>query len=174
MWRRAGVILLIMGNLLILGAGQYGMVAKEIAESMHIFDKIDFLDDNNPIAVGKLNDYPRFKEIYEYAVAAIGNADMRLNLISDLKNTGYKVTPLVHEKAYVSPSASIAEGCFVEPMVVVHTDVKVGAGCIISAGVILNHNSVIEQGCHIDCGTIVAARKLIKSNPRTAIGSIVE
>ena len=43
-----------MQNLLILGAGQYGMVAKEIAESMRKYDHIDFLDDNNPIAVGKL------------------------------------------------------------------------------------------------------------------------
>ena len=34
-----------MKNLLIIGAGQYGMVAKEIAESMKCFEKIDFVDD---------------------------------------------------------------------------------------------------------------------------------
>ena len=34
-------------DLLIIGAGQYGMVAKEIAESMRCFDKIDFLDDKS-------------------------------------------------------------------------------------------------------------------------------
>ncbi len=32
-------------NLLILGAGQYGQIAKEIAESMGCFEKISFLDD---------------------------------------------------------------------------------------------------------------------------------
>ncbi|MBR1677729.1 MAG: acetyltransferase, partial [Clostridia bacterium] len=32
-------------NLLILGAGQYGTVVKEIAKSMECFEKIDFLDD---------------------------------------------------------------------------------------------------------------------------------
>ena len=163
-----------MENLLILGAGQYGMVAKEIAESMHVFGKIDFLDDNNPIAVGKLNDYSDLKDEYDCAVAAIGNTGMRLQLINNLKESGYKVPALAHTRAYVSPSASISEGCFIEPTAVIHTDVKVGKGCIISAGVILNHNSVIEQGCHIDCGTIVAARKLIKSNTRTEIGSVVE
>lgn len=47
-------------GLLILGAGQYGMVAKEVAESMNCFDKIDFLDDKNPIAVGKLCEYGGF------------------------------------------------------------------------------------------------------------------
>ena len=33
-------------NLLILGAGVYGRVAKEIAESMGVFGKIAFIDDN--------------------------------------------------------------------------------------------------------------------------------
>ena len=33
-------------NLLILGAGIYGLVAKEIAESMGCFGKIAFVDDN--------------------------------------------------------------------------------------------------------------------------------
>ena len=33
-------------NLLIVGAGQYGLVALEIAQAMHRFDKIAFLDDS--------------------------------------------------------------------------------------------------------------------------------
>ena len=45
-----------MKNLLIIGAGQYGMVAKEIAESMKCFEKIDFVDDVYPSAVGKICD----------------------------------------------------------------------------------------------------------------------
>ena len=46
-----------MKNLLIIGAGQYGMVAKEIAESMKCFEKIDFVDDVYPSAVGKMRNY---------------------------------------------------------------------------------------------------------------------
>ncbi len=42
-----------MSTLVILGAGQYGLVAKEIAESLGVYDKILFLDDNNPKAEGK-------------------------------------------------------------------------------------------------------------------------
>ena len=45
-----------MKNLLIIGAGQYGMVAKEIAESMKCFEKIDFVDDVYPSTVGKICD----------------------------------------------------------------------------------------------------------------------
>jgi len=36
-------------NLLIIGAGIYGMVAKEIAESTNRFERIDFVDDSAKI-----------------------------------------------------------------------------------------------------------------------------
>ena len=48
-------------NLLILGAGQYGQVAKEIAEDIGYFEKISFLDDRcgenlerNDLIIGNL------------------------------------------------------------------------------------------------------------------------
>lgn len=43
-------------NLLIIGAGQYGALAKEIAEVMKCFEKIDFLDDNSELAIGKISE----------------------------------------------------------------------------------------------------------------------
>lgn len=55
-----------MNNLLILGAGQYGMVAREIVESMDCFDSISFLDDNNPIVIGKIHEYEDFFDNYKY------------------------------------------------------------------------------------------------------------
>ena len=147
-----------MKNLLILGAGQYGMVAKEIAESMKCFEKIDFVDDASDIAIGKIEDIEKLIHEYDSAVVAIGNSELRLNLIKRLCDIGYEVPSLIHEKAYVSPSAKIGIGCFIEPMAVVHTAVDVETGCILSAGVILNHNSVVHEGCHINCGSVVMAR----------------
>lgn len=44
-----------MEKLVILGAGQYGFVVKEVAETMCCFIEIDFLDDYSEIAIGKLN-----------------------------------------------------------------------------------------------------------------------
>lgn len=134
-----------MKNLLIIGAGQYGMVAKEIAESMKCFEKIDFVDDVYPSAVGKICDIDKLIHEYDSAVVAIGNTELRLNLIKGLCEIGYEVPTLIHEKAYVSPSAKIGLGCFIEPMVVVHTAVSIETGCILSAGVILNHNSVFTK-----------------------------
>ena len=62
-------------NLFIIGAGQYGFVAKEIAGEMNFFDKIDFLDDNNEIAIGNFERYEELSASYSYDVAAIDNSE---------------------------------------------------------------------------------------------------
>lgn len=163
-----------MKNLLIIGAGQYGMVAKEIAESMKCFGHIDFVDDGCSSAIGKVSDIEKLIHEYDAAVVAIGNSELRLNLIKRLCEIGYEVPTLIHEKAYVSPSAKIGFGSFIEPMAVVHTGVVVETGCIISAGVILNHNSIVREGSHINCGSVVAARAEIKAATRTGCNEVCD
>ena len=163
-----------MCKLLVLGAGQYGMVAKEIAESMGIYDDIEFLDDNNPIAVGHLADFKNYTSKYEHAVVAIGNSELRLKLIEELEAAGYTVPVLIHPTAYVSPSASVLEGSFIEPKAVIHTDVRIGEGCIISAGTIINHNATVGNGCHLNCGTLVKARAVIKGMFKSEYGDILD
>ncbi len=80
-------------NLLILGAGQYGTVVKEIAQSMGCFEKIDFLDDSYGIdnpnyheeAIGKIEHSENYAGDYTFAIPAIGNPVKRLELIEKLE-----------------------------------------------------------------------------------------
>ena len=51
-------------NLLIIGAGDYGQIAYEIAEAMERFEKIDFLDDNSELAIGMEIDIKNYKNNY--------------------------------------------------------------------------------------------------------------
>ena len=162
-----------MSRLLILGAGQYGQVAKEIAEAMGRFEQISFLDDNSSAAIGKLSDFNICTNNFDSAVVAIGDAEKRLKLIEQLVDAGFDVPVLIHPRAYIASSAIIRRGTFVEPMAVVHTDVAVDMGCIISAGTIINHNAVIGEGCHLNCGTIVGARANVSSYTETDCGQII-
>jgi UDP-3-O-[3-hydroxymyristoyl] glucosamine N-acyltransferase len=162
-----------MKSLLILGAGQYGMVAKEIAEATGLYDRIAFLDDNSSAAIGRLSDFDKCSDVFDSAVVAIGDAEKRLKLIERLIGAGYDVPVLIHPRAYVASSATINMGCFIEPMAVVHTDVVIGTGCIISACTIVNHNAVIGEGCHLNCGTIVGARVNVPACAKTDCGQII-
>ena len=149
------------GNLLILGAGAYGNVAKEIAVATKQFRKIDFLDDAAPCAIGKLEDYATFVKTYPCAVVAVGNPKLRLEYIEKLLNAGYDVVNLFSPQSYVSPSAKIGKGCIVEPMAVVNANTELGTGVIVCAGAIVNHNSIVKDGCQLDCGCVVAARAIM-------------
>ena len=159
-------------NLLILGAGQYGHVAKEIAQATGLFEKIDFLDDGKDFAVGKLADYRNFINSYSYAIVAIGNPDLRIDWIERLEEVGYKIAVLVHPKAYVSESAQIMKGCIIEPMAVLNTECVISVGCIISAGAIVNHNSICSNGVHVDCNAVVTAGKSVPAKTKVPCGTV--
>ena len=51
-------------NLLIIGAGGHGRVVKEVAEATNKYNTIDFLDDNSELAIGKCDEYMRFRDDY--------------------------------------------------------------------------------------------------------------
>ena len=161
-------------NLLILGAGQYGRVVKEIATDMNCFEKISFLDDNSSLAVGKLTDYKFFEDSYSYAFVAIGNPDIRIKWLDLLEETNYTIPVLIHPKAYVSPSAKIMDGSIVEPMVVVHTECTIEKGCFISAGAVINHAAKCLECCHIDCNATVSGYAVVPAGTKVNIGAVFD
>ena len=69
-------------NLLILGAGCCGLAARETAEAMGCFEKIDFLDDNieempdGSKILGKVCEFENFAAAYSYIFVAIGNPEI--------------------------------------------------------------------------------------------------
>lgn len=155
-------------SLLILGAGQYGMVAKEIADSSGSFGKIAFLDDENKIAIDSLGNYGLYAGEYKYAVVAIGNPDVRLDYIRKLDASGFYLAALISPRAHVSPSATVAGGAIIEPMAVINAGASVGAGAVVCAGAIVNHNATVGAGCLLQCGSIVAAGKSMSE--KTVLG----
>lgn len=158
-------------NLLIVGMGQYGFLAREIAVAMNCFSKIDFIDDNHPDAIGKMADIEALARQYDCAVVAIGSPEIRCRCMKEIVQY-IPLVSLVHPMSYVSPSAKIALGCIVEPMAVIHTEVEVAAGCIIGAGAVVNHNSHLQIGCHIDCNATVQARAIVPAYTKVAVGQV--
>ena len=148
-------------NLLIIGAGDYGQIAHEIAEAMEKFDKIDFLDDKSELAIGKVSDIEKYAGEYSFGIVAIGNPEIRNTLTNRLEENCYRIPVLVHPKAFVSKYASLKRGCIVEPMAVVNSETNVGECTFISAGAIINHSVLIDSYCHINIGAIVKARSVM-------------
>ena len=156
-------------NLLILGAGQFGLMVKEIAESMGRFEKIAFLDDSNHMAIGKLMEYEKFLCEYSNAIVAIGNPYVRLSYTQKLEDVGFDIANIVSPAAYISPSACLMKGIVVEPMAVIQANSTISLGCIVSSGAVVRHNAFLSEGCHLDCnavamsGCVVPARTKVNA-----------
>ena len=165
-----------MGNnekrLLILGAGQYGMLAMEVAEAIGEYAEIAFLDDKSPKAIGKISELENYACDYTHAFVAIGNSEVRLSLIEKVAEH-IAITSLVHPKAYLSPSARLGDGCILEPFAAVQTEATLGKGCIVSTGAVVNHNATVGDGVHIDSGAIIGARANVEYGIRIPYRGVV-
>lgn len=144
-------------NLLILGAGGQSCVVQEIAQSIGIFSKIGFLDDDpaNPRAMAPCSECARFLEEYPIAIPSVGDNALRMQWIGMLIKTGFILPTLIAPTATVSPSAQIGYGTLIEPKATVGANCRIGNGCIISAGAVIERDVEIGNGLHIGCGVII-------------------
>lgn len=159
---------------MILGAGGYGHVVREIAEDSGIFDKIDFLDDSSPLAIGKFGDAKKFLKSYPNAVVALGNAELRLGYIEKLRAAGFQIPAIISPRAYVSKSAKIGNGTIIEPFSAVNANSEVGIGVLLRCGSVIDHNAKVGDFCYIDCGVVVKANNSVGFKIKIAANSVVE
>ena len=145
-----------MKKLLIVGAGEYGQLVRELAFDCG-YQKVEFLDDNSSLAVGKVNDYTLFKDEYSEFIVAIGNPASRRNAVSKLEKD-FKLVSLIHPRAYISYTAEIGSGSIVEACSAINTGAVLGKCSFVNAGAIVNHNSSVGEYSQIDCNAVVAAR----------------
>ena len=168
-------------NLLIVGAGIYGLVAKEVAESMGCFLRIDFVDDgaketpDGTQVIGTTKDLPELSKRYANVVVAIGNPEVRQTLIRYIEEeTLLRLVTLISPRAYVAPSAQVGKGCVVEPMAVVHTGTVLGKGCLICAGAVVNHAAMCGDCVQVDCNAVVAGNTMVPSGIKVGAVTIYE
>lgn len=159
-------------NLIILGAGQLAEIAKEIAEAVGGYERIEFLDDINPAAIGKLDDYKLYKGAFDDAIVAIDDLNVRVTYFKKLKEAGFNIPKLIHPAAFVSPSSSVDEGTIVEPMSLLHTGTMIGKGCIIAEGSIIGHHSQIDDFCYIAAHSTVMQNTYMKPCTSTITGQL--
>ena len=161
-----------MGKLLILGAGQHGRVVKEIATLSGQFEEIAFLDDKSSLAIGKLEDYLKYKDEYQSAHVAFGNSNLRREWLKKLKGAGFDLPVIAHPTAVISESAQVDSAVVIGACVVVNTESAVGFGTILGTGAKVDHNVSIGKYCHIDCGAIVECNAIVPNMVKVEAGGI--
>lgn len=162
-----------MEKLLVLGAGGFGQVVRELAEELGY--EVAFLDDaarGNKV-IGRCMDYEALFGSYKKAVAAFGNNRLRLRWVQQLLEAGYEVPALVHPTAWVSPSVSMGDGCIVLQNAVVNTRSQLGKACLINCGAVIDHDNRLEDGVHIGLSAIIKANCCIKPLQKIEAGTVI-
>jgi len=153
-----------MKRLLILGAGGHGKVVAETAEAGGNWDEIAMLDDNCqslngtlrwPVP-GRLDQAGQYASEYSHAIVAVGSGELRLSWLESLAEQGFHVPLLIHPAAWVSPSATIAEGSVVMAGASIQADSRIGRGCIVNTGANVDHDCRLEDGVHVCPGASLA------------------
>ena len=158
-------------SLLIIGAGGHGRVVTEVAKDCG-YEEIAFLDDRSDEAIGKIDEMKMFTSLYREAFVAIGNNQVRGEILEQLKSAGYEIPVLVHSTAYISRMAKIQRGTVVEPKAIVNTNADISEGCIISVGAIIDHDTKLERCVHINAGAVVKASTSVPEYQRVDAGMV--
>ncbi len=164
-----------MANLLIIGAGGLGRMVGEVAQSTGEYQAIAFLDDavRGADIAGKCVDYKGLTGTYTHAIAAFGDNALRLKWTQRLLSVGYVVPALVHPSAFVSPSATLGEGCLVLHKAVINTNTHLGKACLINSAAVVDHDNVLEAGVHVNLNSTIKAWCHLDSCRRTEVCEVV-
>ena len=154
-------------NLLILGAGQYGQVAKEIAEKTGKFNTIVLLDDFSA-------DVSYKSRVTEYSFAFVAVADMteRLKLTLILEECGYTIATLISPKSYVSKTAKVGKDVMIEPFAAVNSGAVINDCCYIGANATIDCGSEVGRGSTICCGATVVDNAYVEPKTEVKHGQI--
>jgi len=170
-----------MKKILILGAGGHGKVIAEVAEAMHNWQGIAFLDDRFASLNGTLR-WPvldsirhanRFVSDYSDVAVAVGDSAMRLGWLSMLAAHGFQVPVLMHPSAWLSPSATLGAGSVVMANATIQADARLGQGCIVNTGASVDHDCKLGDGVHVCPGASLGGDVVVGDSSWLGIGCSV-
>lgn len=154
-------------NLLILGAGSHGVDVYEIANSLHVFNKISFLDDDpsRESVIGKWKDAENYLDTYPLAIVAVGDEDTRRAWTEKLQTIGFIIPTLVHPTAFITEGTEIGTGTVICARATISSGVSIGKGCIITSGSTVPRKTYIPNWGYFDFDKIIHYREeyLIKA-----------
>ncbi|MBQ8235261.1 MAG: hypothetical protein IJZ37_01085 [Clostridia bacterium] len=165
-----------MKKLVILGAGGYGRMVKDVARQIGDHQEIYFLDDHaiGEDVIGKCSDYQKFIADDTDFYPAFGNNSIRMEYIEKLEQAGANIAVLIHPTAYISPQAQIKAGVAVLPGAIVNTGTVIEKGCIVNCNAIVDHDCIVEKGVHVCLGAIIKAENRIPAFMKIEAGEVVE
>ncbi|MCP4708917.1 MAG: acetyltransferase [Planctomycetes bacterium] len=171
-------------RLLILGSRQHAKVLVAIARECYAerYDIVGYLNDDPDLLHSKvlgLSILGPFAElpdtIREHQITHVGigvsnrfmtDRDMLFRSILEL---GCQVPSMIHDRAFVSPFASIGQGVTLNPGVVVNAYAQVGDNTVVYSNTTIEHETVLSNNVYVGPGVNFSSNAHV--GPNTFIGA---
>jgi sugar O-acyltransferase (sialic acid O-acetyltransferase NeuD family) len=168
----------------IFGCGSQARYVIDNLRSRGLADPLGMVDLESGGAVGQVasdvtvrwTKESAFAELAPSAVEVIvahGNNALKRRLVAELRERGFKFFSAVHERAIVSPTARISEGCIVNAGAVLLPDCVLEAHVIVHSGSVIEHDCVLGEGCNVAPGVHLAGRVQVGQDAYLYTGSAV-
>jgi sugar O-acyltransferase (sialic acid O-acetyltransferase NeuD family) len=166
-------------GILVYGASGHGKVVAEVVRSMGL--ELDgFLDDG--VAAGSpvlgaavLGGFSWLQPGVARVIApAIGGNLARERVCARLREAGHTLGVFVHERAWVSPSATLGPGTVVMAGAIVNAEARVGQGVIINTGAIVEHECVLGDYVHLSPGAALGGGVTVGTRSHVGLGASVK
>ena len=172
-----------MTKILVFGFGGHASVVHDACEALGWKIKSFFVEEGlvaaSPEPEGKViktnrNEFlnPKKAGISNFALG-MGNNEARLWWCEKLLKEGFVLPPIIHPKAWVSPSAKLAEGVFVGAGAVIQAGAKIGKAALINSNATVEHHCEIGPGVHIGPGAVLAGLAKVGEKSMIGAGAVV-
>lgn len=164
-------------NILIYGSKEFSKTIRELIFSCgHNF--IGFIDDFEK-AEGVLGKFNEIRDRYSYLKYEIAlgigynNLNARMEVFSNIKKAGYKISTLIHPAAYVAQSTLVNEGCMIMAGAIVDVNSSLEEIVVAWPGVVVNHDCLIGSNTFLSPNCTVCGAVKVGRNCFIGAGSVI-
>jgi len=171
--------------IIIYGAGGHGKTLLDLLTTLGVYRVAGFVDDGLapgqtimglPV-LGGAEALPalhaRGIRLAVNAVGGIGNISIRIKVFQKLAQAGFACPAVIHPRAWVEPSASLAAGVQVFAHAYVGTQAQVGYGAIVNTGAIISHDCQVGDYSNLSPGAILAGEVQVGAGTLVGMGATV-
>lgn len=155
-------------TLIIYGGGGHGKSLIDLVRTLGTFQLVGLIDDGLEVGTevmgltvfgggGLLAALAeRGLRLAVNAVGGVGDIRSRVRVFDRILEAGFTCPTLIHPKAFVEPSARLADGVQVFTNAYVGSDAEVGFGVIVNTGSVVSHDCRLETYANVAPGALLA------------------
>ena len=175
-----------MKQVILIGAGKHAvLLAEKIFEDPHL-ELLGFIDNETVKlpefilkkgykVLGDDNSLVKYRGDFYFHLALGGELiEARKRLIDKIDHVNLKMISVIHQTAYISPTAILGRGVTVLINSIVHTNAKIGDFSCINNGAIVEHDCTLGNNIFIQPYGVLAGSVKVGNNTVVGMGASVK